>query len=99
MTFENKSTERLFKAIAGLTSERECADFFGDLCTIKEIQDMAQRLETALLLEKGENYQSISAKVGVSSATISRVNRCLNYGTGGYRSVIGNIKAASEDDN
>ena len=99
MTFENKSTERLFKAIAGLTSERECADFFGDLCTIKEIQDMAQRLETALLLEKGENYQSISAKVGVSSATISRVNRCLNYGTGGYRSVIGNIKGESEDDN
>ena len=100
MTFENKSTERLFKAIAGLSSERECADFFGDLCTIKEIQDMAQRLETAILLDKGENYQTISAKVGVSSATISRVNRCLNYGTGGYRSVIGNIKEeAGENDN
>ena len=67
---------------------RKLADFFEDLCTIKEIQDMAQRLETAILLGKNENYQAISAKVGVSSATISRVNRCLNYGTGGYRAVV-----------
>ena len=49
---------------------------------------MAQRLETAILLFEGENYQTVSAKVGVSSATISRVNRCLNYGGGGYRAVV-----------
>ena len=90
--FHNESTEKLFSAIAKLKTARECSDFFEDLCTIKEIQDMAQRLETAKLLSDGENYQSISAKVGVSSATISRVNRCLNYGTGGYRAVVGKLK-------
>lgn len=100
MTFENQSTVRLYKAIAALGSVKECADLFEDLCTIKEIQDMAQRLETAILLNKGENYQSISAKVGVSSATISRVNRCLNYGTGGYKSVIAKLgEGEGEDDN
>lgn len=97
--FENKSVERLFAAIAGIKDEKECAAFFGDLCTIKEIQDMAQRLETAILLDKGENYQTISAKVGVSSATISRVSRCLNYGAGGYKSVLGKMeKGAGEDE-
>ncbi len=86
--FQNESTERLFSVIAELKTAKECSDFFEDLCTIKEIQDMAQRLETAILLNDGENYQTISAKVGVSSATISRVNRCLNYGAGGYRAVV-----------
>ena len=89
--FENESVEKLFKAIADIENAEECAAFFGDLCTIKEIQDMAQRLETAILLDKHENYQTISAKVGVSSATISRVSRCLNYGTGGYKTVIGKM--------
>ena len=87
-SYYNESTERLFSVIAELKSESECKSFFEDVCTIKEIQDMAQRLETAILLNKGENYQSISAKVGVSSATISRVNRCLNYGSGGYKAVV-----------
>jgi len=86
--FQNESTERLFSVIADFKTVKECSDFFEDLCTIKEIQDMAQRLETAILLNKGENYQTISAQVGASSATISRVNRCLNYGTGGYRAVV-----------
>ena len=86
--YHNESIDRLFQVIADLKTERECADFFEDLCTIKEIQDMAQRLDTAILLNNGENYQSISAKVGASSATISRVNRCLNYGNGGYKAVV-----------
>ena len=95
--FQNQSTERLFSVIAQLKDAKECSDFFEDLCTIKEIQDMAQRLETAILLCEGENYQSISSKVGVSSATISRVNRCLNYGTGGYRTVVGRIGENAEN--
>lgn len=89
--FHNKSIDNLFKVISEIGTAEECCAFFEDLCTIKEIQDMAQRLETAILLNKGENYQNISAKVGVSSATISRVNRCLNYGSGGYKSAIGKI--------
>ena len=86
--YHNQSIENLFKVISEIGTVKECSAFFEDLCTIKEIQDMAQRLETAILLKKGENYQNISLKVGVSSATISRVNRCLNYGSGGYKSVL-----------
>ena len=95
--FQNESTKRLFDVIANLKDEKECEMFFEDLCTIKEIQDMAQRLETALLLNSGENYQNISAKVGVSSATISRVNRCLNYGSGGYKSVVDKISEKKDE--
>ena len=89
--YRNKSIENLFSAITEITSVKECGAFFEDLCTIKEIQDMAQRLETAILLSKGENYQSVSVKVGVSTATISRVKRCLNYGSGGYKAAIARI--------
>ena len=96
--FQNQSTERLFSVIAQLKDAKECSNFFEDLCTIKEIQDMAQRLETAILLSKSENYQTISAKVGVSSATISRVNRCLNYGTGGYRAVLERLGAGKKEE-
>ena len=96
--FQNESTERLFSAIAELKTAKECSDFFEDLCTIKEIQDMAQRLETAVLLSENKNYQTISAEVGVSSATISRVNRCLNYGTGGYRAVVDKLKTPETDE-
>lgn len=80
--------ERLFKAISNIESVDECYDFFEDLCTIKEIQDMAQRLETAILLKRGMSYSEITAQVGVSSATIGRVNKCINYGTGGYDAAI-----------
>ena len=88
MNYRNKSVDNLFKVITEINTVEECSTFFDELCTIKEIMDMAQRLETAMLLSKGENYQQISAKVGVSSATISRVNRCLNYGNGGYKAAL-----------
>lgn len=94
--YHNESVDNLFKVISEISTVEECYAFFEDVCTIKEIQDMAQRLETAILLSKGENYQNISAKVGVSSATISRVNRCLNYGSGGYKAAISKI--AKKDD-
>ena len=88
--------DKLFEAILGLKDREECAAFFDDLCTIKELQDMSQRFDVALLLGEGNNYADISALTGASSATISRVNRCLNYGRGGYRSVIDKMKG--EDD-
>ena len=90
--YRNESTERLFAAVAALRTPEECAAFFDDLCTIKEIRDMAQRLDTALLLDQGRSYQQIAEQVGISTATISRVNRCLSYGAGGYRAVIDRMK-------
>ena len=80
--------DRLFQSILQLESVEECYRFFDDLCTIKELQDLAQRLEVAVLLSKGVNYQTISQTVNVSTATISRVSKCLNYGSGGYRDAL-----------
>lgn len=82
---------RLFKAILLLKTEEECADFFEDICTIKEIQDLTQRLAVAEMLNRGEKYQKIEEVTGASTATISRVNKCLNYGSGGYKTVIGRL--------
>ena len=84
----SEAADRLFEAILGLEDPEDCYAFFEDLCTIKELQDMTQRFEAALLLARGENYLSVSQKAGISTATISRVNRCLLYGSGGYRKAI-----------
>ncbi len=80
--------EDLYKAILSLQNRDECEKFFEDLCTINELNSMAQRLEVALLLKQGETFNTIVAKTGASTATISRVNRCLKYGPGGYDIVI-----------
>lgn len=84
----NPSVDRLFQTILNLQTVEDCYAYFEDLCTIKEIRDMAQRLDTAILLSKGMSYQKIAQQVDVSSATISRVNKCYHYGTGGYRAAI-----------
>ena len=84
--------EQLFRAICSIESTDECFDFFEDLCTVKEIQDMAQRFETAIMLSEGKSYSEIGAASGVSSATIVRVNKCLNYGTGGYGRIIAKLE-------
>ena len=91
-----ESIERLFDVIMSLETVDECRAFFEDVCTIKEITDMAQRLDTAFLVDAGLSYTAISEKIGVSTATISRVSRCLNYGAGGYRAVIDRTKEESE---
>ena len=93
--FNTPSIDRLFAAILQLQNVEECHKFFEDICTIKEVQDMAQRLDAAILLDEGAGYQTISEQVGISTATISRVSRCLNYGSGGYRMTIDRLK---EDD-
>lgn len=80
--------DNLFRAILELKTIDECYDFFEDVCTIKEMKDMAQRLEVAALLHAGQSYQQICTKTGASTATIGRVNKCLNYGTGGYRRAL-----------
>ncbi len=78
----------LFEAILSLEDIDECEKFFEDVCTIKEIQDLSQRYAVARMLDCGEKYQRIEAATGASTATISRVNKCLAYGSGGYRAVL-----------
>ncbi len=90
----SQSADRLFEAILSLKDTEECYNFFEDICTINELRDMCQRLETAMLIDEGISYQKISEQIGVSTATISRVSRCLNYGAGGYRAVIDRMKEA-----
>lgn len=91
--FHSEAIDRLFQTFLNLETIDDCYNYFEDLCTIKELQDMAQRLETAILLDNGENYQNISENVGISTATIGRVSKCLKYGSGGYRAAIDKLKA------
>lgn len=84
----NESTDKLFQAILNLETTDDCYAFFEDICTIKEIMDMSQRLMVARMLSSGKSYQEISKETGASTATISRVNKCLNYGSGGYSAVL-----------
>ena len=79
-----------------MNTEKECYDFFQDLCTISELRSMEQRFEVASLLNQGLIYNEILEKTGASSATISRVNRCLQYGAGGYRTVLPRLKNDAE---
>ena len=85
---ENAQMEALYAALLSLKDPAECRLFLEDLCTIKELVAMAQRLEIARLLDAGDSYVETVEKTGASSATVSRVNRCLSYGDGGYRLVL-----------
>ena len=78
----------LFEAILALKDQEECRAFFQDLCTVAELKAMAQRLEVAQLLDQGRIYNDILQRTGASSATISRVNRALQYGADGYKTVL-----------
>ena len=85
---KNEQTDLLFEAILSLNSQEECYRLFEDLCTIHEIQALAQRLEVAKLLREHITYHEIAERTGASTATISRVNRCLTYGAEGYNIVL-----------
>lgn len=85
-------TDALFRSILALGSVEECYQYFEDLCTVKEIRDLSQRLEVAKLLSGGCSYQQAGEKTGASSATIGRVKRCLNYGAGGYALILDRMK-------
>mgnify|MGYP000239574352 CR=1 FL=1 len=88
----NETIDALFDAILSLETREECYDFFEDLCTVKEISDMAQRLEAAKLLLDGSTYEQIVKTVEISTATISRVNRSLINGCDGYSIVFSRMK-------
>lgn len=81
-------TDQLFKAILLLKDEKECSNFLEDIATINEIKEFSQRLEVARMLYNGKTYDEIAEKTGASSATISRVKKCLIYGSDGYKTIL-----------
>lgn len=82
----NKNNEQmineLYELIASMKSMEDCRDLFGDLCTVKEIEQMAQRVRAAKLLIEGRTYNQVIEETDISSATLSRVSRCVQYGNG-----------------
>lgn len=90
--FQSAETEALFEAILKLEDVDECYKFFEDLCTIKEIQSLSQRFQVACLLEENKTYSEIEKTTGASTATISRINKCLLYGAEGYKLILERIK-------
>ena len=96
--WQNEDTQTLFQALLSLNTEEECRLFLEDVCTVKEITDMAQRLKVARLLRAKISYAVINQETGVSTATISRVSRCLDYGPGGYDLVLDRLAAEGESD-
>lgn len=92
--------DELFEGILSLKSTEDCYNFFEDLCTITELRAMAQRFQVAKMLDEGQIYSDIVRETGASTATISRVNKCLIYGTDGYRMVLDQAKttAAKKDE-
>ena len=91
--WNNEQTDGLCEALLTLKNKEECYAFLEDACTIKEILDISQRLAVAKLLDKGLSYSAVSRETGASTATISRVSRCYEYGSGGYKTVLGRCEA------
>ena len=91
-----EAVDHLFEAILCLENKDECYTFFEDVCTINEILSLSQRFEVAAMLRSGKTYLEITEKTGASTATISRVNRSLNYGNDGYDLVFGRLSDSSE---
>lgn len=88
MLKQPETLKALYKALISLETEEDCEKFLEDLCTIPELHSLAQRWSVAKLLHEGKTFNEIMAEVGASSATISRVNRCLLYGSGGYKEML-----------
>ena len=89
---KKEKSDGLYRAILTLKNEEEVYNFFQDLCTVTELRAMEQRFDVAVLLTDGMIYNEILERTGASSATISRVNRCLHYGANGYRTILPRLK-------
>ena len=89
---DKPESNTLYRASVALKDEEECHRFLQDLCTVSELKAMEQRINVAMLLDEGLIYSEILERTGASSATISRVNRCLHYGADGYRTVIPRLR-------
>ena len=94
---QNPETDRLFEIITKFETVEECSSFFEDICTLDEIQSIAKRLRAAKMLKDGMVYNEINEKTGLSTATISRVNRSMKYGNGGYDMVFERIFDEKKD--
>ena len=95
-SMHNQETEALYKAILSLKTTEDCEKFFKDICTIKELEALSLRFLVAQQLDKGKNYNDVSRDTGASSATISRVNKCINY-SDGYRIVLDRLKESGDE--
>ena len=93
---KNQEVDELFEAILLLENEEECYRFFEDICTINEVRAIAQRLHVAKLLNQKKTYNEVEEETKASTATISRINKCLNYGADGYKIVLNRIKEDEE---
>ena len=93
---DKPASDTLYRAIVLLQTEEDCRNFLQYLCTVSELKAMEQRMEVAMLLDDGLIYSDILERTGASSATISRVNRCLHYGAEGYNTVIPRLKGEKE---
>lgn len=96
--FDTPQIQRFFKAITLLKTEEECAKFFDDACTVKEVEEMSARLKVAEMLNGGNSYQEVIAQTGISSATISRVSKCLNKADSGYGLIIDRLSKEVSND-
>ena len=94
-----EAVDSLFDAVLSLKSREECYTFFEDVCTINELLSLSQRFEVAAMLKDGKTYLEIAEKTGASTATISRVNRSLNYGNDGYELVFGRMEKKETEQN
>ena len=97
-SWHNQNTDELCRAMVSLRSVDECYAFLDDAFTIKEILDISQRLAVAKMLDRGISYSVISKETGASTATISRISKCYEYGSGGYKNVIEKLKEEKQDD-
>ncbi len=88
----SKAVDRLFEAVLSLKNSQECYAFFDDICTVNELLSLSQRFEVAGMLREKKTYAEIAEHTGASTATISRVNRCLNYGSDGYNTVLDRLE-------
>ena len=95
--FKKNDIDELFKAILTLENEEDCYRFFEDICTINEIHAIAQRFQVAKLLSQKKTYTEIEAETKASTATISRVNKCLLYGAEGYTRVLKRLKEENDE--
>lgn len=89
---DKKAIDNFFKAVISFDNIDDCKNFFDDVCTIQEMQAIYQRFEVACLLNEGKSYAEVNKLTGASTATICRVGKCINYGNGGYKKAIENIK-------
>ena len=95
--YDKPSSDLLYQALLEIKDLEECRRFLQDLCTVSELKAMEQRMEVAMLLDQGLIYSDILERPGASSATISRVNRCLHYGADGYRTILPRLKEQRDE--